>query len=320
MNTNQEIILAPRENHSIMQSAGGVDELMQQIQLVQSVMEKAMKDGEHYGKIPGCGDKPTLLKAGAEKLSFVFRLAPEFVVTEREMPNGHRECQVICTLKQINTGKFLGQGLGSCSTMESKYRFRTGPKTFTGRPVPSSYWNIRQSQPGKAQEMIGGKGFTVGKNDSGQWEICQQGEKVEHDNPADYFNTVLKMAKKRAHVDAILTATAASDIFTQDVEDIVENRGEHHETKAAKETTASNGQSATDAQSSHDWREVQLHFGKNKDKKLGDLDENTLRWFCESWIPKPFPEGSKTIKASDMLLRQSLDNAAVEFGYKQPGQ
>jgi len=30
------------------------------------------------------------------------------------------------------------------------------------------------------------------------------------------------MAKKRAHVDAILTATAASDIFTQDVEDMPE--------------------------------------------------------------------------------------------------
>jgi hypothetical protein len=52
--------------------------------------------------------------------------------------------------------------------------------------------------------------------------IAIKGEIVEHDNPADYYNTVLKMAKKRAHVDAILTATAASDIFTQDVEDMPE--------------------------------------------------------------------------------------------------
>ena len=39
----------------------------------------------------------------------------------------------------------------------------------------------------------------------------------------DFFsqiNTVLKMAKKRAYVDAILTATGASGIFTQDMEDI----------------------------------------------------------------------------------------------------
>jgi hypothetical protein len=42
---------------------------------------------------------------------------------------------------------------------------------------------------------------------------------VEHDNPADYYNTVLKIGKKRAQVDGILTVTAASDIFTQDIED-----------------------------------------------------------------------------------------------------
>jgi hypothetical protein len=49
--------------------------------------------------------------------------------------------------------------------------------------------------------------------------IARQGEKVEYDNPADYFNTCLKMAKKRALVDAVLTSTAASDIFTQDIEE-----------------------------------------------------------------------------------------------------
>jgi hypothetical protein len=39
-------------------------------------------------------------------------------------------------------------------------------------------------------------------------------------NPADVANTILKMAKKRAQVDAVITATAASDIFTQDIEDL----------------------------------------------------------------------------------------------------
>ena len=49
--------------------------------------------------------------------------------------------------------------------------------------------------------------------------IAIQGDKVEHDNPADYYNTALKMAKKRALVDACLTVTAASDIFSQDLEE-----------------------------------------------------------------------------------------------------
>ncbi|MCK5580885.1 MAG: hypothetical protein KAJ18_06390, partial [Candidatus Omnitrophica bacterium] len=102
----------------------------------------------------------------------------------------------------------------SCSTMEGKYRFRTGDVSFTGKPVPKEYWNDRDVK------LIGGKGHSVKKNEDGKWEIVTAGEKVEHDNPADYYNTVLKMGKKRAMVDAVLTVTAASDIFTQDIEEM----------------------------------------------------------------------------------------------------
>jgi hypothetical protein len=41
-------------------------------------------------------------------------------------------------------------------------------------------------------------------------------------NPADVANTILKMAKKRAQIDMTLTATAASDVFEQDLEDLTD--------------------------------------------------------------------------------------------------
>lgn len=41
-------------------------------------------------------------------------------------------------------------------------------------------------------------------------------------DPYTMVNTVLKMAKKRALIDAVLSATRSSGVFTQDVEDIVE--------------------------------------------------------------------------------------------------
>ena len=198
-----------------------VSDLVGQIKLIQDVMSKVMKDGEHFGKIPGCGDKPALLKAGAEKLSFVFKMAPLFQVEERNLDRGHKEFRVICTM-QGRDGTILGSGVGFCSTMESKWRFRTGQVTPTDRQVPKEYWNIRKEDPKKAQELIGGRGFATKKLD-GVWMICEQGEKVEHDNPADNYNTCFKMAKKRAQVDATLTCTAASDIFTQDIEEMVEN-------------------------------------------------------------------------------------------------
>jgi hypothetical protein len=55
-------------------------------------------------------------------------------------------------------------------------------------------------------------------------------------NPADVANTVLKMAKKRALVDAVLTVLGASDIFTQDIEDTAPDKlDEKPEPKAKPE-------------------------------------------------------------------------------------
>jgi hypothetical protein len=189
--------------------------VLKQVQIIQEVMHQVMKVDEHYGTIPGT-KKPSLYKPGAEKLSLTFRLRPEYDIRRSDLPGGHREYEVVCTLYHIPTGQSVGQGVGSATTMEGKYRFRPGPVELTNKPVPQEYWNTRNV------DLLGGKGFVPKKDDSGKWMIAIKGEMVEHDNPADYYNTVLKMAKKRAHVDAILTATAASDIFTQDVEDMPE--------------------------------------------------------------------------------------------------
>lgn len=201
-------------------------QIQAQVNLIQEVMKSVMQEGSHYGKIPGCGDKPSLLKPGAEKLMFTFRLVadPEVEVHGLSHPTvqGHREYRVKVRISSMG-GTYMGGGIGSCSTMENKYRFRGGEKVFTEEKVPSEYWNLKKA--GKlddAQALIGGPGYGVGKNDGG-WMICEFGEKMEHDNPADFYNTCEKMAKKRALVDATLTVTAASDIFTQDIEELVDN-------------------------------------------------------------------------------------------------
>ena len=203
-----------------------VEQIKEQVNRIQEVMKAVMKDGEHYGKIPGCGDKPSLLKPGAEKLMFTFRLVahPEVEVYDLYHPNvqGHREYRVKVKICSLN-GTYMGGGVGSCSTMENKYRFRGGEKISTNQPVPKDYWNLKKSgKNDEAQDLIGGDGMGVAKV-NGAWVICELGEKQEHDNPADFYNTCEKMAKKRALVDATLTVTAASDIFTQDIEELVDN-------------------------------------------------------------------------------------------------
>ena len=204
------------------------DVIHAQIQAVQELMKSEMKEGldGHYAKIPGCGDKKVLLKAGAEKLNLLFRLAAHFQITIRDVPGhpGHREYEVITTLTQINTGQVWGQGVGCCSTMESKYRYRESQELEdTGMLVPKEYWDLRKYDPKQAQEMIGGHGYVTKKVDN-TWMIFKKtgdGQRVENPDIADTYNTVLKMAKKRSHVDAVITATATSDIFTQDLDETI---------------------------------------------------------------------------------------------------
>lgn len=155
----------------------GALEVRQQVNQIQYLMKEVLKPGEHYGAVPGCGKKPTLLQPGAEKISFMFHLVPTYEVRRYDMAGGHREYEVKCTLTSRDTGEVMGEGVGTCSTMESKYRYRS------------------------------------------KWV---NGSKVREENPdiADTWNTVLKIAKKRANVDAVKSTTAASDIFTQDIEDM----------------------------------------------------------------------------------------------------
>lgn len=189
-----------------------------QVQQIQHLMAEVMKEGEHYGSIPGCGEKKTLLKSGAEKLGLLFRLAPEYKIEKTELPEGHREYMIVCRLTNRSTGEFLGEGVGICSTMEKKYRYRSPKRKCPECGTENIYRSKYDDKGWYCHAKQGGCGM---KYPHDAPEIIEQGE-GSRENPdiADTFNTVLKIGKKRALVDATLTATAASDIFTQDLEDI----------------------------------------------------------------------------------------------------
>lgn len=199
-----------------------VVEVRENVNLIQQVMDAVMHKGEHYGVIPGCGDKPTLLKPGAEKLCTTFRLSPTYEIRKTDLDRGHREYEIVCTLTHIPTGDVFGQGVGSCSTMESKYRYRDAQRKC---PECGAEAIIRgKKEYGGGWLCFKKKGGCGAKYQDGDPAIEEQAQgKVENPDPADQYNTVLKMAKKRAHVDAVLTVTAASDIFTQDLEDMAAN-------------------------------------------------------------------------------------------------
>lgn len=167
-----------------------VEEVKAQVKRIQQIMKAVMKKDEHYGLIPGCGNKPALFKPGAEKLSLTFRLIPEPIIEKTELERGHREYDVSVILRSL-TGVVLGTGVGSACTLESKWRYRWDN---TGKQVPKEYWKSRDL------EVIGGNSFAARKvkDVSGKtsWMIFQR---IEHDNPADYYNCVTPDIKVLTH-------------------------------------------------------------------------------------------------------------------------
>jgi hypothetical protein len=191
---------------------------------VQELMKDCMTEGQHFGKIPGT-DKPTLLKPGAEKLNFTFRLVATYPDIERlDLPNEHREYQILCRLLHQGTGQLIAEGVGSCSTMESKYRYRWANKKC---PKCGAEAIIKgKAEYGGGWICYGKKGGCGAKYKDDAGEIVSQpAGKIENPDIADIYNTVFKMAKKRALVDATIAACAASDLFTQDMEDFVDESG-----------------------------------------------------------------------------------------------
>ena len=81
------------------------DELQKQVNAIQRAMQQVMQLEVHYGKIPGCGDKPSLFKPGAEKICLMFRLIASFEIRRSDLAGGHREYEIVCTLKDLR-----GQG------------------------------------------------------------------------------------------------------------------------------------------------------------------------------------------------------------------
>jgi hypothetical protein len=199
----------------ILHSSNSIEKVIDHIQLMDQLLKKVLKEGEHFGTIPGCGNKPTLLKPGAEKLLLLAGLTASIQTTAKDLSDGHREYTVICTV--LHKDVVRGTGVGSACTMESKWRWRWDN---TGKAVPKEYWTTRDS------ELLGGPNF-IPRKVKGEWLIYTKAEA----NPYDYYNTALKIAKKRALVDAALTATGTSDLFSQDIEDMVDTDAPAAETE-----------------------------------------------------------------------------------------
>ena len=185
---------------SQMMSVGAV---VDQVRRMQEIMKEVMIKDVHYGIIPGT-PKPTLYKAGAEKILMTFQLSVGEPMIEDLSDDDHVRYRIIAPIVNRHTGVIMGHGVGEASSEEEKYQWRKPvcDEEFDEtdmdrrREVWKKFWN-KQQRKYETKKI-----------------------KQVRTNPPDQANTILKMSKKRSLTDATLTVTAASDIFDQDLDDL----------------------------------------------------------------------------------------------------
>ncbi len=216
------------------------------VEFVQTVM----RDGVDFGTIPGT-PKPTLFKAGAEKLTTLFGLTVRFNIVEQiEDWNSDEPFFYYwyrCSL--LRGDRLIAEADGSCNSRESKYRWRwvnaqdvpahldiarltkrggtiseftfAVDKAETGGKYgkPLEHWQAFQNaiEAGTAR-LIKRKTNTGKEMDA--YEIDSTLYRVPNEDIASQVNTVQKMAQKRAFVAVTLIGVNASEFFTQDIEDM----------------------------------------------------------------------------------------------------
>ena len=184
-------------------------------EIINDAMDTFLIKDIHYGVIPGT-KKPALFQAGALALASLFCIRLDFPKMERiDHPNNHREYICQCVAYTRNGNVKLATAMGSCSTMESKYAERIADRLCPECGQPTVFQD-KERGTFYCWAKKGGCGAKFAANDSDI--IDQPRGKIPNPHLQDTYNTVLKMAEKRALVAVMLRALACSDKFTQDEE------------------------------------------------------------------------------------------------------
>lgn len=231
-----------------------IEEARQRLASLSLFTKECMRDGVDFGIIPGT-PKPSLYKPGAEKLAIFFGLVESFEpITETERWDDGDPFfyyRFRCVLHRA--GVIAGSAEASANSREKKHRYRwvskealmelgldpvktisrnnqkmisefdfavTKAETTGKYGKPESYWQEWRDaiEDGSARAIM--RATRTGE-DKKAWERIAGMVEYRVPNPEifDSVNAILKMAQKRAFVAAVLLATGASDMFTQDLED-----------------------------------------------------------------------------------------------------
>lgn len=184
----------------------------------ETIIEQVLEPGVDFGIIPGT-EKPTLLKPGAEKIVDCLNLCPQYEVigSKEDWDKGRFFYRYLCRLVLRGTESVVATGVGSCNSLEARYRWRNMERACPSCGKPSVIKGAAKYGGGwLCWKKKGGCGAKF--KDGDQSIEGQAAGKIENDDPFSLVNTIDKMAQKRALIAAALNL-GFSHKFTQDLED-----------------------------------------------------------------------------------------------------
>ena len=176
-----------------------VSETLTKVKSLQATLKNILVENHDYGKIQGCGDKPTLLKPGAEKILMALGLTSTYELiehTEDFKDKGFFAYTVKCILHK--NGTKITEGLGHANSKEKKWA--------------QEFVYESELPQGTDKSLLKKKSFNGNGGTYYKYQVDADANSKA--------NTILKMAKKRAQIDAVLTVASLSEIFTQDFDDL----------------------------------------------------------------------------------------------------
>lgn len=174
-----------------------IQETMQSIALLQGMVKDLLIRGVDYGRIPGT-PQDSLWDPGASQIIGSFNCYPG---QRRILKLDDNEQKIVACVEvpviSRATQQEVGSGVGAASTLETKYKYR---------------WVANPQEWGYDETAIKTFKTKRGKDDEGNETTLYRIPNPEH---SELLNTIVKMASKRAEVDAAESLPGVASVLRQ---------------------------------------------------------------------------------------------------------
>lgn len=208
--------LVPAVSAALLRPVANPAELVAAHREATDVIAKVLEPGRDFGSVPGTADRQVLMKAGAERLLVSFGCYALATIVEHEADHTllvrYRLSKWVDKPQpsRDEQARLKASGVGRNKKFGERWVWQEA-EVEEGEAFGVYRYVVRTDIIHRASGQVVGSGLGS----------CSTTESKYIRAPREAENTVLKIAKKRSLVDAVLSTFGLSDRFTQDIEETV---------------------------------------------------------------------------------------------------